>query len=79
MTTICELKESSNKGIRKIASYSCNPKEALVCFIMQDIRKDFNTWKYPEIIPGMRESKIKKDHWYFDDINGKRVLGSYPC
>ena len=77
-TIIYELKENGDGNINKIAEYTINPKDALVCFIMQS-RKNFNTWNYPQEIKGMRESKTVSNHWYFDDIANNRVLAAYPA
>lgn len=79
MTTIIyELKENGDGSISKIAEYTLNPREALICFIMQD-KKNFNTWDYPKEIEGIRESEILPNHWYFDDDINKRVLAAYPA
>lgn len=77
MTAIYELREG-NPDVIKIGEYSVEPKEAMVDFIQQFLFGNYNTWTYPQIVSGMRESKIKKDHWYYDDISNKRVLVAYP-
>lgn len=74
---IWQLKEG-DPDPRMLALFSVPPKMALVCFIMQTIYHNFIPWKYPEEIEGMRESGIVKDCWYYDDIEGKRVICSYP-
>lgn len=63
---------------RMVATYSLDSKAALVAYIRQSIYKDFATWAYPDEIPGMRESDTVKDHWYYDDHAGRRVLCAYP-
>ena len=75
---IYEVKEGSPE-IKKKAYYSLDPKSALVSYIRQSIYKDYNTARYPSIILGMRESDTVMDHWYYDDILGKRVICSYPA
>ena len=77
MTNIYELKEGVG-FVRLVAVYSLDPKAALVAYIRQSIYKDFETWTYPEEIPGMRESDTVKDHWYYDDHAGRRVISAYP-
>jgi len=77
MTSIFEMNEKTGK-IDRVASYSIDPKKALICYIMQS-RKNFNTWEYPEHIEGIRESRTVSDHWYFDDIPNNRILASYPA
>lgn len=52
--------------------YTLEPKKALVCAIEQLIYKNWDTWKYPELIKGMWSPR--KDTWYFD--NGDFVLGA---
>ena len=71
------------RGYRCVAEYSLPPKAALVAYIKQNIENDFNTWDYPELIEGMRESDTVSDHWYYDlcksrgaSCNG--VLAAYP-
>ena len=75
MSMIYELMERG--GLRKVAEYSLPPKAALVAFIEQDVRKNFQTWNYPTLIDGMREGA--RGHWYYDDFTGKRVLAAYPA
>ena len=77
LSLIYELKEG-NPNMRKIAAYSISPKKALICYIMQYIYNDFNTWEYPEELDGIRASDTVKDHWYYDDIPGRRVIAAYP-
>ena len=75
MSVILELKEQG--GLNKLAEYSLPPRQALVAFIEQDVRKNFNHWNYPTQIDGMREGA--PGHWYYDDVAGKRVLAAYPA
>lgn len=77
MSTIYACDEKTGK-INRLCSYSISPKRALVTFIMQFLRRNYNTWEYPDSIPGMRESSTVKDHWYFDDFENQRVLAAYP-
>ena len=70
--------EEGSPDMQKKTEYSLEPKKALVAFIMQDIHHNFNTWEYPEIIKGMRQSDTVPDHWYYDDIAGRRVIAAYP-
>lgn len=77
MSLIFELKED-NPNMRKVAIYSLTPKAALVAYIMQDIFHNMNTWEYPEMVKGMRQSDTVPDHWYYDDFIGRRVLSAYP-
>lgn len=76
MSMIYELKECDSYGPRKLVEYSVPPKRALVCYIMQRLEGNGNTWEYPEIVPGMREGS--NGAWYFDDFKGRRVLCAYP-
>lgn len=45
----------------------------MIAFLMQR-KGDYNTWKYPDWIEGMRTSSLVKDTYYFDD--GDTVIGS---
>ncbi len=40
-------------------------KEALIAWIMQYIKHDYNTWNYPNNIEGITESKKRKDTYYY--------------
>ena len=75
--------EEGDPNMRMVAKYSKPPKEALICWIQQNICKNPNTWQYPDDMKGLRESSTLSDHWYFDlfksrgDImNG--VVAAYP-
>ena len=78
VSLIYELREG-DPNVRKKAEYTIEPKKALVAFIMQDIFKNYNTKEYPEELKGMRESDTVKDHWYYDDYKGRRVIAAYPA
>ena len=82
MTTIYEIKEGST-DVRRKASYSLEPKKAMVAYIEQHLNYNYNTWEYPEIIEGMRESSTVADHWYYDLFKGRNaeyngVISAYP-
>lgn len=77
MTLIYELKEGNPEIVKK-AEYSIEPKKALIAYVMQNIFHNFNTWSYPDEIKGLRESDTIKNHWYYDDFQGRRVLAAYP-
>jgi len=77
MTNIFVMDEQSGKIMRK-ATYSLDPKKALICYIEQTISKNFNTWEYPEDIAGIRESKKAANHFYYDDIKHNLIIAAYP-
>lgn len=68
----------SNGKISKLAEYSVAPEQALINYIQQYIHNNWNTASYPKRMKGIRESNIKKNHFYFDDIPNDRVLAAYP-
>lgn len=72
-TTIWELKE--NGTIERKSTYTLDSKRALIAFAEQH-KGNNNTWTYPEIIPGMRQSKSKPDNWYIDI--GTSVFSAIP-
>lgn len=74
-SVIYELEENGN--ITEKAIYTCDSKKALINYIMQYKKNNWNDWMYPETLPGIRESKTVKDHWYFDYNN--IVIASYPA
>lgn len=82
MTTIYELREGS-ADVRRVATYALEPQKAMVAYIEQRLNNNYNTWDYPEIIEGMRESDTIADHWYYDLFKGRNaefngVLSAYP-
>ena len=68
----------SNGKISKLAEYSVTPEQALINYIQQYIYNNWNTASYPKRMKDIRESNIKKNHFYFDDIPNDRVLAAYP-
>lgn len=78
VSLIYELREG-DPNIRKKAIYTIEPKKALISYVMQEIFGNYNTWEYPEELKGMRESDTVKDHWYYDDYKGRRVIAAYPA
>lgn len=62
--------------ITRKAQYSLNPKKALINYIMQYARNNWNDWTYPDTLPGIRESNTVKNHYYYD--HGDNVIASYP-
>lgn len=77
MTDIYELNEGST-DIHCVASFSLPPDKAMVTYIEQGIFGNMNTGTYPDILPGMRESRIIPGHWYYDAQNPDRVIAAYP-
>lgn len=71
---IYELNE--NGKIEEKAIYTVDAKQALINYIMQFLKNNHNTWTYPTDIEGIRESKTKQNHYYYDYNN--IVIGSYP-
>ena len=79
-STIFMLKEGAS-GIKRGATYSLPPKKALICYVEQYVRNNWDTTSYPETLEGMRESSVKKDHWYYDVIKPGRptlTIAAYP-
>ena len=74
-TKILTLAEDGK--IEEKAIYTIDSKKALIAYIMQDIKKNFNTWAYPEDMEGIRESKTVKNHFYYDYKN--IVIAAYPA
>ena len=74
---IYEMDEKTGKIERK-AEYSCEPKQALICYIEQK-KGNYNTWEYPKHIDGVRESPTLKNHFYYDSIKKRKIFTSYPC
>ena len=75
MTMIYKL-DIGRPGPEKVAEYSLTPKEALVNFIEQFLKGNYQFWKYPEEIKGMRESSTAPGNWYYD--TGDTVYAAYP-
>lgn len=77
VTDIWELKEG-DPNMRRITTFTLDPKQSLINYIMQSIKGDYCWWNYPKEIKGIRESDTVSDHFYFDDFDNKRVLAAYP-
>ena len=69
----------SNGKISKLAEYSVAPEQALINYIQQYIHGNWNTANYPKHMKAIQESRIKKNHFYFDDIPNDRVIAAYPA
>jgi hypothetical protein len=76
MTNIFVMDEQSGKIMIK-ATYSLDPKRAIIAYIMQS-RSNWNTWEYPEDIAGIRESTKAANHFYYDDIKHNLIIAAYP-
>lgn len=76
MTNIFVIDEQSGKIMRK-ATYSLDPKKALIAYVMQS-RGNMNTWEYPESLDGIRESKKAANHFYYDDLKHNLIIAAYP-
>jgi len=66
-----------------VAEYAQPPKKALVNYIMQYIKNEWNTRLYPDDIEGIRESDTVADHFYYDVFRGRNgnenaVYAAYP-
>ena len=75
LTLIYEMDEKTG-NIEKKSEYTIEGKKALIAYIMQ-LQKNFNTWDYPNDIKGIRESKVKKNHFYFDDNKRNIIIAAY--
>ena len=70
---------NSDGKITQLAAYSVEPEQALINYIQQYINGNWNTMNYPKHMKGVKESKIKKNHFYFDDVANDRVIAAYPA
>ena len=77
MTNIFTMDEQSGK-IMRTASYSLDPKQALIAYVMQS-RGNMNTWEYPTDLQGIRESTKAANHFYYDDIKHNLIIAAYPA
>lgn len=70
-----EIREvlDGGEGRRLVAIYSLPPKKALIAFVERE-RGNYNTWEYPNAIPGMFRSAFMEDRWYIEDKLNKRTL-----
>lgn len=69
----------SNGKITKVAEYSVEPKQALINYVQQYMNGNWNTASYPKRMKGIRESRMKKNHFYYDDIQNDKVIAAYPA
>lgn len=77
MSRILELKDNGSTEPQVVAIYSCTPKTALICYIMQNVFHNYHSWEYPETLEGIWESSIIKNNWYYTDSEGQRTLAAY--
>jgi hypothetical protein len=75
MLTKIQTMDQISGEIKEAAIYSIEAKKALVCFIKQNINHDYNSWLYPDMIPGMYESKTRKNTWYYE--NDDYIIQAY--
>ena len=66
MTTIYAL--SPDGEITEAATYDLPPQRAMIAFYMQRKRNDYNTWKYPDTLPELRQAM--DEEWYFTAKDG---------
>ena len=74
LSIIYSMDEKTGKIERK-AEYTLDAKKALIAYIMQYTRNDFNTWEYPENIDHMRQSTKGEKGYYYDYNN--TILAAY--
>ena len=73
-TTILEMDEQSGT-ITKTAVYSLPVKSALIAYYEQEVKKNWNTWEYPQDMPGIRESAKAANVLYLDAVkNGIPII-----
>ena len=82
MTSVI-YKLEKGKSMVKVAEYTQPPKKALINFIMQYIKHNWNTYTYPDDIEGIRESQTIPEHYYYDVFkrrngNENAVYAAYP-
>jgi hypothetical protein len=75
-TTIYKMDEKTGK-IDRQATYTVPGKQAIINYIMQYIKHNFNTWQYPQDINGIRESDSRKHTYYYDDIPNNSIIMAY--
>jgi len=72
ISKITEINISNRKTINE-TEYFLNPYDALKCYIMQSLKKDYCTWDYPINIDGIKES-VKKGAYYYETNKQTYVL-----
>lgn len=82
VTVIYKLVEGK-PGVQRVAEYTQPPKKALINYIMQYMKKEWNWWLYPDDIEGIRQSDTLPDHYYYDVFKGRNgnenaVYAAYP-
>lgn len=69
------VKLCKDGSIERVVEYTTPPRQAMVDFIMQILRNDYNTWTYPCWIDGMYVSKNNPNQYYYE--NGDDVYAAY--
>lgn len=75
MNSVISILETDGNISSTSYSYSLSSKKALICFIMQEVKKNFNTWTYPEDMKGIIELPSKRG-FSFELFNGN-VITAY--
>lgn len=63
MTKIYMIDENGN--ISHLATYSLEPKKALIAYYMQNEKNNFNTWNYPSDLEIIKHMSNGSDFAYF--------------
>jgi hypothetical protein len=58
-----------------LANYTLEPKQALIAYYMQNEKKTFNTWDYPDHIDAIRERTMGLGFFY---EKGEDIIYSRP-
>lgn len=72
------FKCDSNGTITQLAVYSLEPEKALIAWIYQNLRNDFNTWDYPKHMKGVKPCK-RGTGYYYEDRKTDTVYAAYPA
>ena len=62
ITTIKKLDKDGE--FHDLASYTLHPEQALIAYYMQNEKKNFNTWDYPDHIDVIKERPMGLGFYY---------------
>lgn len=75
MKTIITLLNDETGKIEEKAIYTIEAKKALIAYIMQYVKNNWNTWTYPENIKGIFGSTKRENTFYYETDKG--ILQAY--
>ncbi|MEB2277019.1 hypothetical protein LAV82_23655 [Bacillus sp. ILBB4] len=69
------MKLDTDGEFHSLATYSLDPEQALIAYYMQQEKRTYNTWNYPEKVEAIKERPMGLGFFY---NKGEDVIYSRP-